>query len=607
MVQDEAGELIDFEYLDHNAAFSAIAGVGLGELIGRRGSGIWPAESVVEFLSYVAQVRDAGKPQTFEYYDPRLKRHFQSTLFVTGPDEFGLIARDISRRRGNETQLELLATALDQAGESILITDTTGRIEYVNQAFMAISGYSEAEALGQVPWELLDTAPAAEDEDQTPLWHRILGRERWSGRAVKRAKDGRLYHTESTATAIRGDDGEIRHHVMIDRDVTRQIELEERLRQASKLEAIGGLAGGLAHDFNNMLTVISGHCEMLAETALEQGFIEQAPQMASDLQQIDEAVSRAVTLTRRLMAFSRRETSQRRVVGMNGIVSGMSGFLRRLLGEAVNVKLDLADELGNIKVDPAQIEQVLMNLAINARDAMDARGRLEMGTSEVELGREYAAQHPEVVPGQYVRLTVTDTGCGMDEATRARLFEPFFTTKRAGEGTGLGMAVVHGIVGQNQGHIQCYSEPGQGTTFNVYFPVVDEAPRDIAVPEATPQRGGDERILVVEDDPAVRKLTVMSLRSAGYKVASASSGVEALAVTEEPALLITDLTLGDTDGMAVMDALTARWPGLRTLCMSGYPLASLDRRLDTRVIPNFLPKPFSPGQLRDAVREILDR
>ena len=604
--RDPAGRLVDFRYVEVNPSFVRMAGRPRAEILNALGSTLWSGRSVGLLLKHVERSADEAAPVTFEYYVERLARHYSITVFGLGPEQFATILIDITARRGTEDRLGQLVSALDQAGESILLTDSAGRVLYVNQAFTAISGFSESEALGQLPWELLATTPPAADRDQTPLWHRILGRERWSGRAVKRRRDGKLFHTESTASAVRDEAGEISHYVMIDRDITAHLEMEARLQQASKLEAIGQLAGGLAHDFNNMLTVISGHRELLAELLRADGLLERMPHAATDLQQIGDAVERAVTLTQRLLVFSRRERSQPRIVALNETISGVHGFLRRLLGEAVDVQLDLGHDLGYVKVDPAQIEQVIMNLATNARDAMEGRGKLVLGTSLVHLDRDYAERFPEVVPGHYLRLTVTDDGCGMDEAISNRIFEPFFTTKAAGAGTGLGMAVVHGIVGQNEGHIHCYSEPGRGTTFSVYFPVVDEVPRDVAGPQLTPHRGGDERILLVEDDHAVRQLTVRALATAGYQVTEAATGEEALAVTARPDLLITDLTLGDTDGLTIMEALAERWPGLHTLCVSGYPLASLGERLDTATIPHFLAKPFSPAQLRDVVREILD-
>ncbi len=389
------------------------------------------------------------------------------------------------------------------------------------------------------------------------------------------------------------------------REAAAKEELEAQYRQAQKMEAVGRLAGGLAHDFNNLLSVILSYAD-LGGRRLREG-----DPLRADLGEIRRAAESAADLTRQLLAISSRQSVAPAVIGLNEVVGAMESLLARLLGEDLELSMRLAAGLGNVRADPGQIEQVLMNLAVNARDAMPGGGRLTIETADVELDETYCAHHAEVEPGDYVMLTVGDTGCGMDQETRERLFEPFFTTKEPGKGTGLGLATVYGIVQQSGGSIWVYSEPGEGTTFRIYLPRVSEpaAERSTPRPAAEPSRG-DETILVVEDQEVVRKVVERILGASGYRVVTVADGdaaIEICAGRREPVgLLVTDVVLPGMTGLELVDRLRESCPELRVLLMSGYTEDAVLRRGGLEPGTAFIAKPFTATELAARVRAALD-
>jgi signal transduction histidine kinase/ActR/RegA family two-component response regulator len=379
---------------------------------------------------------------------------------------------------------------------------------------------------------------------------------------------------------------------------------EEQLRQAQKLEAVGRLAGGVAHDFNNLLTVILSYSHLLLEEA--------APGEAtrSELQEIQRAGNRAAELTRQLLAFSRQQVLEPRVLDLNRIISGLDKMLRRLIGEDIDLVTHPSSGLGMVQADPGQIEQVIMNLAVNARDAMPGGGKLTIETGNVELGEEYTALRGDLRPGHYAMLAVSDTGCGMSAEVKARIFEPFYTTKEKGKGTGLGLSTVHGIVKQSEGHIEVYSEPGHGTTFKIYLPRVEAAEEMTAVAGVTTARlEGTETVLVVEDEMSIRRLIGRSLRARGYRVLEANDGSEAIAHCERRSprvdLLITDVVMPMMSGPELVLRVTAGCPGLKVLFISGYTDRALIHQGLRHDGSAFLQKPFTPETLARKVRELL--
>jgi PAS domain S-box-containing protein len=419
------------------------------------------------------------------------------------------------------------------------------------------------------------------------------------------AADGRVVWLQDIVRVLRDESGKVRllRGVMVDITVHKQ--LEEELRQAQRIEAVGRLAGGVAHDFNNLLTIIDGYSQLALD------LVPAGQGLHDHLTEIQKASRRASALTRRLLAFSRRQALQPQVLDLNAVVADMEKMLRRLIGEDIELVTVQQPGLGAVRADPAQIEQVMLNLAVNARDAMPHGGKLIIETANQDFDESYARSHVAFKPGSYVMLAVNDTGVGMDEYTRAHIFEPFFTTKEKGKGTGLGLATVYGIVKQSDGYIWVYSEPGQGTSFKIYLP------RRVEVPMAFPkvaapriQLKGSETVLVVEDEDGVRTFVCGILKSAGYSVLGASRPDEALRLCQQfdggIQLLITDVVMPQMNGRELAERLKTMRPETRVLYMSGYTDAAIMHHGVLEPAVAFLQKPFTPDALARKVREVLD-
>jgi PAS domain S-box-containing protein len=508
----------------------------------------------------------------------------------------------LSRARLWESQ-QRLSTAIDQAAESVVITDPEGTIVYVNPAFERITGYVRAEAVGE-GLGLLDSSKDAA-VDYRDMWLGLAPGEAWQGRLTYRRKGGNLCTMETTFTPVCNRAGEIVNYVATMRDVTREVELEEQFRQAQKMEALGRLAGGVAHDFSNVLTVIH-----LSSRLLERRMQPDDP-LRVHVQRILEAGQRATNLTRQLLSFSRREVIEPRLLDLNEVVGNMERMLERIIGEDIELRTVLAVDLWPVKIDPTQADQVVMNLAVNARDAMPEGGALTIETANVVLDETYVARHMDVQPGKYVMLAVTDTGVGMDDDVKARIFEPFFTTKAPGKGTGLGLATVFGIAKQNEGNIWVYSEPGLGTTIKIYLPRAEAGQAEEPVQPA-PARAtrGTETLLVVEDEADVRLLTQQVLETQGYRVLVARDGAEALRISDEhdgPVhLLLTDLVMPGVSGIDLAQQLRSRRSEIHVLYMSGYADRPRVRQIVAEPGASFLPKPFTGIDLAEKVRDVLE-
>jgi signal transduction histidine kinase/ActR/RegA family two-component response regulator len=387
-------------------------------------------------------------------------------------------------------------------------------------------------------------------------------------------------------------------------DVTGHRLLEQQLRQAQKMEAVGMLAGGVAHDFNNLLTIITGYTQLILNS------LAQSDPNYSSATQIMKAAERAATLTGQLLAFSRRQVLKPKVLDLNSLIRSLSLMLRRLIGEDIDLRLDLRGELGQVSADPGQIEQVLMNLVVNARDAMPTGGNLTIETANVNLSEVFKGRHMSLGPGPYAMIAVSDTGSGMDEATQARLFEPFFTTKGSGRGTGLGLSTVFGIVKQSGGGLDVYSVPGRGTSVKVYLPRIDQPLTTEVLVAERPSARGTETILLVEDDEMVRNLVRETLSRAGYRVIDAASPIEARRMSSafrgKIHLLITDVVLPKISGRELAEQINRRRPDTKVLFMSGYSDSAIVHSGMLGRDVAFLQKPFTPGSLAAKVREVLE-
>ncbi|PYO27333.1 MAG: hybrid sensor histidine kinase/response regulator [Gemmatimonadetes bacterium] len=495
------------------------------------------------------------------------------------------------------------ATLVEHAPVGIYRSSPEGRFLSANAAVVRMLGYeSAADVLG------LDMArdvyaDAAERQ-------RLVERDTYSDRqydsveATWKRRDGRLLTVQLSVRAVRNRAGQVEYYETFVRDVTDQRRLQQQVLQSQKMEAVGRLAGGIAHDFNNLLTVITSYSDLLLE--------DLAPGDAKrdDLEQVRKAADGAAALTRQLLAFSRQQAVEPRVVSLNTVVEGLQKILRRVIGEDIELTTTLAPDLGAVRADVGQLEQVLMNLAVNARDAMPTGGRLTVETANVEHDPDYAREREAAAVRQFAMLAVSDTGCGMDEATKARIFEPFFTTKEPGKGTGLGLATVYGIVKQAGGFIWVYSEPGQGTSFKIYLPEVDAtAERTTAVAGARAPRG-TETVLLVEDAAAVRAVTKQVLERQGYVVLEAPDGEAALRLAQQHRgpihLLLTDVVLPRVSGRELAERLTQVRPDMKVLYASGYTDDSVVRHGILELGTAYLQKPFSPESLARKVRNVLD-
>jgi PAS domain S-box-containing protein len=525
----------------------------------------------------------------------QLVRHGRSYVVAT--------ARNITDRRRAEAELRLQGAALNAAANAIVITERDGRIVWANSAFTALSGYSVEEAVGRNPRDLVKSG-AHDQAFYRSLWDTILAGKVWRGEMTNRRKDGSHYPEELTITPVPNAHGEITHFIAVKTDLTEENRLKAQFLQSQKMEGVGQLAGGIAHDFNNLLTVINGAAAFAATDLKEDNPLQE------DLRMIQQAGEQAAALTRQLLAFSRRQIMTLEVVDLNALVANLQSMLQRLIGEDIELVVVPAQGLGSVRADRAQVEQVVLNLAINARDAMPRGGTLTIETRDVELDEAHAARHATVEPGPHVMLTVSDTGVGMDETTRLRIFEPFFTTKEMGRGTGLGLSTVYGIVKQSRGSIWVYSEPGKGTSFKVYFPRIEAAARkDRPARSPAPVRGTGT-ILVVEDDAAILRLAHRILGAAGYTVLTARNGGEALLLLERHVgpvdLMLTDVVMPEMGGPELAERLARSHPEMKVLFSSGYTDDTVLRHGVLASTAHFIAKPYSPAGLTHRVREVLE-
>jgi two-component system, cell cycle sensor histidine kinase and response regulator CckA len=507
------------------------------------------------------------------------------------------------QRQKTEDTLRKLWRAVEQSADLVMITDRDGVIEYVNPAFEALTGYSPGELMGQTPRVLKSGQQTA--ELYKDLWQTILAGNVFRCTMVNRKKSGDVFVAEKTVTPLRDNDGRITHFISNDRDITDRRRMENQLQQAQKMDAIGKLAGGVAHDFNNLLMVISSYAELMLDSLTPQHPLRR------NVDEIQKASRRAADLTRQLLAFGRKQMQSLQLLDLNLIIEDINKMLPRLIGEDIELVFVPGKKLGKVKADPVQIEQILMNLVANARDAMPKGGRLVIETTGLRLDEPYVQEHSIVPPGEYVLLTVSDSGTGIAPEHLLHIFEPFYTTKEEGKGTGLCLATVYGIVKQNSGFIWVYSEPGLGTTFKIYLPRARQA--KVVLQPTLPSEGcprGCETLLLAEDEEAVRQSAREFLTLHGYIVLEAANGAEALAIAKSydgPIdLMITDVVMPQLGGAKLAAELASDRPDMKVLFVSGYAETTFQRHGEIDVTTRFLQKPFSLKAMARKIREVLD-
>jgi two-component system, cell cycle sensor histidine kinase and response regulator CckA len=611
-------------YLGCNRSFARDAGmddpallVGRNdfELVWKATAHLYVADDRLVMESNTPKV-DIEEPMTFADGRTTWLRTSKVPLRDASGAVFGVLGtyEDITEQRQAAIHLQesedRFRATFEQAAVGIAHVGTDGRFLRVNRRLCEMVGYTREELLARTFQEI--THPADLEADMENV-RRMLAGEIQAYSMEKRyiRKDGTAAWIELTVSLRRIPDGRPTYFISVIEDIEPRRQAEEQaarlrnqLEQAQKMESVGQLAGGIAHDFNNLLTAILGFCELILS--------DEDTSHRSELEEIKHAGERAAALTRQLLAFSRKQVFQLELLDLNAAVVSMETMLRRLIGEDVRLTSTLSSEIGPVRADPSQIEQVLLNLAVNARDAMPGGGVLRIETSNVDVDEALAAAHAPCAPGRFVVLTVSDTGCGMDSGIRRRVFEPFFTTKPKGKGTGLGLATVYGIVTQSGGFVSFSSEPRKGTSFRVYLPRADEpvTMKSVSGAHRAAPAGGTETILMVEDDDGVRRLACRVLELLGYTVLCAESGDQALDLARDHQgkidLVLTDVVMPEMSGREVERRLAEAGHAARVLFMSGYSDDAVLRHgvLETGVA--FLQKPFTPAALGRKIREVLD-
>jgi PAS domain S-box-containing protein len=599
--------LKDNVYVDCNSQTLELMKCRKEDILGR-GAHEFSPDRQLDGTSTVEKAREkmalamSGKPQFFEWQSKRLDEggiidvEVNLTRFDVNDEAYILvIVRDITERKKAEAQIRRLVTAIEQAAEDIMITDARGIIEYVNPAFESITGYSREEAIGRKPDFLV--SGLHDREFYKNLWETIEEGKVWTGTIVNRRKDGTFIHEESTVGPLVDSSGAITGYISLNRDVTRQVQLESQLHQSQKMEVIGQLAGGIAHDFNNILSAIIGYSNLVQ--------IKLPPDdpVRKYVDQIVASSGKAAILTQSLLAFSRKQIIDPKPLDVNTAITGTKKLLSRLITEDIVLMTDLCAGPLVVMADLVQIDQVLMNLVANARDAMPTGGTLTISTRRASGvdGKE------EGQKSRFACISVSDTGVGMDARTKDKVFEPFFTTKESGKGTGLGLAIVYGIVQQHNGTIHVASEPGHGTTFEVFLPIVEARPDEETEAVADNPRGC-EKILVVEDNEELRSLLRTVLSEQGYRVFEAVDGLDAIETQErcQADLVILDVVMPKMNGKEAYDRLKSMDPRIKVLFMSGYTDDIIHQKgiLDETI--EYIAKPILPRDLLRKVRELLD-
>lgn len=596
----------DFIVEDLNAAGERITGRFREDIVGRRLAEVDFTGMGAPLLEVCREVWRSGK-SVRRYLSSKAagrgERWFECFAYKLSTGELVFVYEDITPQKRAEDENRLLATAIEYASESIFITTPEGVVEYANPAFERLSGFSSAEAIGKTPRILKSGRHSATFYAQ--LWATLLRGETWRGRLTNKRKNGSLYEKEVTISPVLNPAGEVEHFISISRDLTQEMELAAQLRQAQKMEAIGTLAGGIAHDFNNILSAIIGFAELALEDMPEPSVTRKC------IEEVRKAGRRAAELVHQILTFSRQTEQEHQPVQIQPVLKEAMKLLRGTLPVTITIQQDIDSECGQILADPTQLHQVIVNLCTNAYHAMRERGGvLTVTYRRLDIAPGGPEPAPGLPPGDYAHLSVTDTGKGMNKATLERIFEPYFTTKPPGEGTGMGLAIVHGIVRGHQGLVTVKSAPGEGSTFDVYIPLYRHE-EDAAAPEGPSlvRRARGERILFVDDEESLALLARMALERSGYRVLSCTKSLEALRRFEERPqdfdVVITDQTMPDMTGEELAERMRAIRPDIPIILCTGYSERMDERRAREAKFNGYLEKPFVDADLSRAIQQAL--
>jgi two-component system cell cycle sensor histidine kinase/response regulator CckA len=599
-------------YLGCNPRFESFFGAKEKDIIGKNDYDFVDKELADFFREHDKRAMDRGKPNKNEeevVFAVDGHREILETIKTPMVSADGKlmgvlgIGRDITERKLAEQDRERLIAAIEQAGEMITLTDSNGIIQYVNPAFERMTGYRKEEVIGQSP-RLFDS-DKPEDVAFQKKWETVSKGSSWTGRTVYKRKDGTCFTVDASVSPIRNVSGEIVGYVSVKRDVTERLRLEAQVQQSQKMESVGRLAGGVAHDYNNMLNVILGNAE------LAMGKLSPDDPVQSYLRAVFDAGKRSSAITKQLLAFARKQTISPKIIDLNKTVERMLKMIHRLIGEHIDLVWIPKDNLWHVKMDPSQIDQILVNLCVNARDAISDVGKVIIETENVTFDENYCADHAGFIPGAFVLLSVSDDGSGMDREVLDHIFEPFFTTKAVGQGSGLGLATTYGIVKQNNGFINVYSEPGSGTTIKVYLPHHEGSVKVTGLKDTSePPLSHGETILLVEDEAVMMEVARVMLESLDYKVLAAASPNEAIDLSKQYGgkidLLFTDVVMPQMNGRELADQLKTLRPAVKILFMSGYTANVIAHQGVLEEGINFIQKPFSMYDLAAEIRMALD-
>jgi len=509
---------------------------------------------------------------------------------------------DITKRKMAEEENRNLIQMVEQSPAVVVLTDLSGNIKYVNSKFTSVTGYTFEEVKGQNPRILKSGEMSSEEYEE--LWETITKGEIWNGEFHNKKKNGELYWEDATIGPVKDVDGEITHYLAVKEDITKHKKMSQQLQQAQKLEAIGRFASGIAHDFNNILQVIIGYVYFAKQDLSEDD------SRFKNIEEIRKATDKAAALSHQLLAFGSSQALEPRNININDLIKGLLKMIRRIICENINLEFIGEQNINSIYADPSQMEQIIMNLCVNAKDAMMWGGDLIIKTENVLIGDEYCRKYPWGKEGKYVLLTVTDTGLGMDKTTVDKVFEPFFTTKKENDGTGLGLATVFSIVKQHDGMVNVFSEEGKGTTFKIYLPIVEKKCDMVETKSEYSMQGGNEAILIAEDDEAIRNLATRILEDVGYNVIVAADGNEAVALfkqnSERISLLFLDMIMPNMGGLSAFKCIEKINPDIHVLFCSGYSSKTFWKGFTSMKNAKKICKPYSRNSLLKLVREILD-